>query len=1129
MNQRLLRTLLTAASLLVCQGVYSLVVSPFATPPAQSFAGPSATTGSGGSVEEETGPSESESPDEGPRMPQQRRDLLGIAAQSLPHAPWAAQARYAVRSSNSYVYAEEWVQEEDSKRVRFAPFAMVWRAPNARPGEQPLTVICDAALLEFAHKFDMRNPKPGRVVGGSLQGPVQIRGANGLAINTRNLNFSESSLRAWSDNEIDFVWGEHRGKAQGLEIDLIRQDGPPDDDKPAVAGLRTIRLLNHVELWLQPGASDPRRQEAAATTNTRPAGGRPPVHITCDGKLEYKLEVLMAVLSNNVRVVQPTSTGLSDRLTTETLALEFVRGGTEAEPIGAELHPENAASGSQQAAGTVGDTPGVDVASVAKPTPPAEREARPEAGRPAKPDGEQGLDGLQFRWLKASGPGTRIESDKALLTASMDELIYDEPTRTVTLRGTTPVRVLQRNNQLQCPEIAVVLDDEEEIVSAHCRGNGRLIRYGGPLSPDPDTPRPKVDFAARWEGELNYEPDQATGGNTIDLQKRVILTRPGGLRLSAERVRVWLARDEAAEGEGPRNKRRLPEDNRTRPERMLALRQVEIKSPQMIGATERLELWFEEGQLGPPPVAGREANTTGIAKIRRADGRTDSEGVDQSRVHQTQAGTSSRPGETDEPANALADDRGAAQIAGRPAGRGTGAGPERLSPDRLASENADTPTLGEAAAGEKGPTRLGGNSPLLISADVIRVQMLLNGDDADVDRIRTEGHVRVTQSHGPQVAPLDVRGDRLQLWNYTNDRQVLQVQGKPAHVNDRGLRLEGEDVRFDRGANLATVQGKGVLRLPIRNGIDGRQLPESRLVDIFWKEKMEFDGQTARFFASVRTQLDGTELACEEMQVRLTRRVSFVADNADQEPELERVTCRDGVNVKSHEYQENRLQGVRLASGHEFVFEQQTGEMLGEGPGELVFWTRSGGQGLADLAGPGPKGAKSKPAKGGPTLGWSYTRVEFSGRMKGNANQRRSTFQDRVRVVYGPVDSPSGLIDVDRLPALAGTLRCEELTVTQMPAVRNNPEYVTLLAKGNAELEGRADTGWFSALAYTVSFDQSKGMYVLAGDGKREAEITRETTPGAPRPAVNRAMRIEFLPARNELNIIKASSAQGGA
>ncbi|MFM8582458.1 MAG: hypothetical protein ACKOFW_13260, partial [Planctomycetaceae bacterium] len=289
-------------------------------------------------------------------MPQQRRDLLGIAAQSLPHAPWAAQARYAVRSSNSYVYAEEWVQEDDSKRVRFAPFAMVWRAPDARPGEQPLTVICDAAVLEFAHKFDMRDPRPGRVVGGALQGPVQIRGANGLAINTRNLNFSESSLRAWSDNEIDVVWGEHRGKAQGLEIDLIRQDGPPDDDKPAVAGLRTIRLLNHVELWLQPGASDPRRRDEVAATTPRPAGGRPPVHITCDGKLEYKLEVLMAVLSNNVRVVQPTGDGLSDRLTTDNLALEFVRGGADAERGDAGPQPENAAANSQPADGAADET-----------------------------------------------------------------------------------------------------------------------------------------------------------------------------------------------------------------------------------------------------------------------------------------------------------------------------------------------------------------------------------------------------------------------------------------------------------------------------------------------------------------------------------------------------------------------------------------------------------------------------------------------------------------------------------------------------------------------------------------------------------------------------------------------------
>ncbi|MFM8218231.1 MAG: hypothetical protein ACKOJF_04850, partial [Planctomycetaceae bacterium] len=242
---------------------------------------------------------------------------------------------------------------------------------------------------------------------------MQIRGANGLAINTRNLNFSESSLRAWSDNEIDFVWGEHRGKAQGLEIDLIRQDGPPDDDKPAVAGLRTIRLLNHVELWLQPGASDPRRRDEVAATTPRPARGRPPVHITCDGKLEYKLEVLMAVLSNNVRVVQPTGDGLSDRLTTDNLALEFVRGGADAERGDAGPQPENAAANSQPADGAADETQPIAVADVGQPPKTANSGARAREVPLAKPEGEQGLDGLQFRWLKASGPGTRIESDKA--------------------------------------------------------------------------------------------------------------------------------------------------------------------------------------------------------------------------------------------------------------------------------------------------------------------------------------------------------------------------------------------------------------------------------------------------------------------------------------------------------------------------------------------------------------------------------------------------------------------------------------------------------------------------------------------------------------------------------------------
>ena len=634
-----------------------------------------------------------------------------------------------------------------------------------------------------------------------------------------------------------------------------------------------------------------------------------------------------------------------------------------------------------------------------------------------------------------------------------------------------------------------------------------------------DEPLPRIDFAAKWEGDLRLEPRTDQPGSTIDLQQRVVLTRPGGMRLLAERVRIWLAED-ASPSDAPQPRKRrgeINDDGRTRPERMLALRQVELKSPQMVGATERLEIWFSPGRLGPPPATPEtlEADVTQLtpratqlanSPLRRVALR------DPDLVPGVQAAANNRPG----PAGL--------KPAGPPPGNPPNS-PRAASPRPAANPAADGPAALDPLPGQEGEPGKGKTpSPILVSADVIRVQMLLDADDAEVERIRTEGHVHVTQSHGPGQIPLDVKGDQLHVWNYTEERQVLRVQGKPAHVHDRGLQLEGDDIRFDRGANQASVQGKGVLRMPVRNGIDGKKLPDAQLVDIFWQEKMEFDGQTARFFAGVKTQLNGTELSCEEMQVRLTRRVSFIEDNATREPELETVLCRDRVHIKSAEYQENKLQSVRLATGQEFQFEQSTGDLLSNGPGILTFWTRNTGK--ADKPSRTKTGQRNPIAQGNSP--WNFTRVTYSGRMKGNAEKRRSQFFDRVRVIYGPVNTPTEQLDVDRLPEQAGTLRCEELTVTQVIAPRDKSEHVTVLGRGNCEIEGRMKDGYFSALAYSVSFDQSKGMYVLAGDGRRDAELSRESQPGASQPAVQKAKRFEFFPERNELNVIEASSATGG-
>ena len=135
---------------------------------------------------------------------------------------------------------------------------------------------------------------------------------------------------------------------------------------------------------------------------------------------------------------------------------------------------------------------------------------------------------------------------------------------------------------------------------------------------------------------------------------------------------------------------------------------------------------------------------------------------------------------------------------------------------------------------------------------------------------------------------------------------------------------------------------------------------------------------------------------------------------------------------------------------------------------------------------------------------------------------RDTTFFDRVRVVYGPVPTSIAVVDEDDLPKDGGWMRCSELTLTQHPEAKPNKAYFTMRATGNAELDGRT----FHALAYRVTFDESKGLYVLSGDGKRDAKLWHEPTPGRQRNEQT-AQRMEFNPNRNEVRNDRASGGQG--
>ena len=154
---------------------------------------------------------------------------------------------------------------------------------------------------------------------------------------------------------------------------------------------------------------------------------------------------------------------------------------------------------------------------------------------------------------------------------------------------------------------------------------------------------------------------------------------------------------------------------------------------------------------------------------------------------------------------------------------------------------------------------------------------------------------------------------------------------------------------------------------------------------------------------------------------------------------------------------------------------------------------------------------------------WDYTRVDFKGSMDGKIAQQVSTFYDSVQIVHGPVNLPIDTIDPDHLPPDAGSMRCERtLEFSQGPKSPVHPKgYQQLVGKGNAQIEGRG----FYANADEISFDGSKGLYMLRAHGNQSAMIAQDTDQGARREASGR--RIEFIPATKTVKVDWATGATG--
>ena len=1050
MFNRLLMTFATAACLIGVYAFYAVLTRPLVVIPEL--------------------PAASSEPHSQGSVPLQEN--VRVATTYLSEQRWAADSAYMFRSGEAFIYTQSWSHQPGDPRIKFTPFAMVWVQKNRDGREQAVSMVSDSALLRFASGFDEVRPNPGRVVGAVLDGEVQIKGPDGLAIVGKQFVFDESAPSLVSTNPVEFWYASHHGHGRSLNVKLIPAEGPPGRDRPHVFGIRTIRLGSGIN------PSTREFEPVWLVVRMPQQGQQKPVRVHARD-LEYDVSQNVAQFSQSVRAYSKTEAAGWDSLECDDLLLRF------------------------------------------RPVPKASTVETVAAKTPEIPDSRQFQQietDLEFHQLEATGKLVKIKSDQQNLRAWMQRMEYDMVKHQLKLTDPREVHVAFKGSILKVPSVDVRLREDNAIDEVICQGIGRL-----------EMTRPETNdlaFVAQWGRQLRLVTNTADGHDLIELEHQASFRQPQQRTgLGAELIRLWVA--PLSLNVNSASNRNAPAASPVpQPARLIAARDVVLVSPQLLARTAELDVHFDEPKE-PRLLSGRPQRNllqqVSLVESVPTNPRNGQQNAERQPSRPARVATNSKQVRT--------------QV------QGAGFSTANIEPGSLGQPidiSGSEDNVGRAKL-QTASTR----DPLDVRADWIGVHMLTIEGEAEPELLEVEsrGRVKIVQKQAGN-SPFTAEGDRLHLQNHGLGREVVHLFGQPAHLRDPRMHVEGREVHLDRQANRVWVNGNGLLQLPLpegtsiatlRQGIspsgnnpkspEAGKTPNSKLpdLDVWWGESMEFDGLTAKFIGKVTAEMGLSRMRCEQMDVKLDSRLSFTDLEARTQPELSSVHCREDVTFENSEYEGNKLVGVQRGSVAEFTVKNLKSETIAQGPGHIEIWMRdkrSLEKSNSDIAGPRAMSRANRPISA-VTSEWNYTRVDFKGKMTGKIDSQRSKFHDGVWIVHGPVARPNDKINRDKLPADAGSMRCEELQFANHSADDEHPEdYQEMVGRGNAEIEGRG----FYANADEICYDGSKGSYMLRAHGNQSATIARDAERGTRQETSGR--RIEFI---KSTNTVKVDWANGGS
>ena len=569
MTRRLLLTFSTSAWLIGAYLLYAQFVSPAVEPPQLTAKEVNLLAPT---------PEHSES------RPALQDEHHTLATEFLPDQDWAKDADNKFTFGDIYIYTNK-VEQLDApagagdpaggrSEMRFKPFALVWKNPNGKPGELPLRITAEAAVIQFESKLDLAGGKPGRPVAGSLEGVVRIEGPNGLLVVGRSFTFSEESLKLWSANDILFHYGPHHGTGHGLQVDFLPAgEHQVVQGQPRLGGLRSVAVLQQVAMNLL-GEEAPEGQPRRSPLK---AGDQ--LNINSDGRMQYDLEANLITFDHNVRVRHPLPSKQQEGINCDLLTLVL----SNSKPASA-VPAEPTASGKEIAL--------------------ASNEA---------PTTEQGMAGwlpesLSLDKLLADGAGKRrveLFSQSRELHCNTAQIEYDLVQRVLNLRDPAAVDVLQGPQQIHAPEIMLAFhENNRDIRHAIARGAGNAT------SRMPDG----RSVTAKWLKQLIKSFDPESQRDIVEIQGEASIGLDLEYELQGDSLRIEftpLVAEGNQNGQGANTPPLQGAAPPPRIERVAGVGKVVLKSPQATAHTKWLDVRFQSREL-PPEVPGEGSGLFGL-------------------------------------------------------------------------------------------------------------------------------------------------------------------------------------------------------------------------------------------------------------------------------------------------------------------------------------------------------------------------------------------------------------------------------------------------------------------------------------------------------------------------------------